>query len=95
MIDKIYSIIWSDALVYFCLISGMHFSIRFCFPQITQAAWELGDIGVGFIAWLNLITVLLLHNKVLTIYYNYRVQEKLGIDPNLPVWSGMEINKYE
>lgn len=65
-----------------------------------EAAWKLGDIGVGLMAWLNLIAILLLHNKVLKIYRDYRAQEKLGldptfIDPNLPLWSNPEKNKEE
>ncbi|MGO3804878.1 MAG: alanine/glycine:cation symporter family protein [Sphingobacterium sp.] len=36
MIDKIYNIIWSDALVYFCLLTGIYFTIRFRLPQVTQ-----------------------------------------------------------
>src|SRR5690606_17542024 len=35
-IDKIYNIIWSDALVYLCLLTGIYFTIRFRIPQLTQ-----------------------------------------------------------
>jgi AGCS family alanine or glycine:cation symporter len=34
IIDKIYSIIWSDALVYLCLLAGVYFTIRFKFTQL-------------------------------------------------------------
>lgn len=34
IIDKIYSIVWSDALVYLCLLAGVYFSIRFKLPQL-------------------------------------------------------------
>src|SRR5690606_19471642 len=34
IIDKIYSIVWSDALVYLCLLAGVYFTIRFKFPQL-------------------------------------------------------------
>lgn len=57
-----------------------------------EDAWKLGDIGVGLMAWLNLIAILLLHGKVLKIYRSYRLQEKAGIpptyqDPNTTAWA--------
>lgn len=36
IIDFIYNIVWSDALVYLCLLTGVYFTIRFKFPQITH-----------------------------------------------------------
>ncbi|MGO1520847.1 MAG: alanine/glycine:cation symporter family protein, partial [Sphingobacterium sp.] len=33
-IDQIYNIVWSDALVYLCLLAGVYFTIRFRFPQL-------------------------------------------------------------
>ncbi|MCI0922226.1 alanine/glycine:cation symporter family protein [Sphingobacterium rhinopitheci] len=46
-----------------------------------KMAWDLGDIGVGLMAWLNLIAILLLHRKVLVLYQDYNTQYKVGKDP--------------
>ncbi|WP_218565359.1 hypothetical protein [Sphingobacterium multivorum] len=32
IINKIYDIIWSDALVYLCLLTGIYFTVRFSLP---------------------------------------------------------------
>lgn len=46
-----------------------------------EAAWTLGDIGVGLMAWLNLIAILLLHKKVLVVFKDYTTQRKENRDP--------------
>src|SRR5690606_18620701 len=46
-----------------------------------KTAWTLGDIGVGIMAWLNLIAILLLHRKVLTLFNDYGAQRSKGLDP--------------
>src|SRR5690606_13805850 len=33
-IDRIYNIVWSDALIYLCLLAGIYFTLRFRFPQL-------------------------------------------------------------
>ncbi|HLS71962.1 MAG TPA: alanine:cation symporter family protein, partial [Chitinophagaceae bacterium] len=35
-------------------------------------AWKLGDIGVGLMAWLNIVALLLLRKKFMEIYKDYR-----------------------
>ncbi|WP_313419995.1 alanine/glycine:cation symporter family protein [Sphingobacterium multivorum] len=62
-----------------------------------KSAWTLGDIGVGLMAWLNLIAILLLHKKVVAIYADYREQQRSKKDPifdnskfqfpNMDLWS--------
>lgn len=44
-------------------------------------AWGLGDIGVGVMAWLNIIAILLLTKPALKALKDYERQKKLGIDP--------------
>ncbi len=44
-------------------------------------AWTLGDIGVGSMAWLNLIAILLLQKPALKALKDYRAQKKQGKDP--------------
>ncbi|MEN5193161.1 alanine/glycine:cation symporter family protein [Sphingobacterium faecium] len=46
-----------------------------------KMAWDLGDIGVGLMAWLNLVAIILLHNKVLLLFKDYEEQKKKGTDP--------------
>lgn len=62
-----------------------------------KTAWVLGDIGVGLMAWLNIIAILLLHKKVIVLFKDYNQQIKAGIDPvfdnnkynfpNMSIWN--------
>src|SRR5699024_1389300 len=45
------------------------------------AAWGLGDIGVGSMAWLNVIGILFLQVPALKELKEYRRQKKQGLDP--------------
>jgi len=49
--------------------------------KTAAAAWTLGDIGVGLMAWLNLIAILLLRKPALKALEDYRKQKKAGQDP--------------
>ncbi|CEH30809.1 Amino acid carrier protein [Aneurinibacillus migulanus] len=44
-------------------------------------AWALGDIGVGSMAWLNIIAILLLTKPALKVLKDYESQKKEGKDP--------------
>ncbi|HZF97118.1 MAG TPA: alanine:cation symporter family protein, partial [Pseudoxanthomonas sp.] len=44
-------------------------------------AWTLGDIGVGLMAWLNVIAILILQKPALVALRDYERQRKLGLDP--------------
>ncbi|WP_343703850.1 alanine/glycine:cation symporter family protein [Chitinophaga sp.] len=44
-------------------------------------AWTLGDIGVGLMAWLNIIAILLLQKPALKALKDYQAQRKAGLDP--------------
>lgn len=46
-----------------------------------ESVWTLGDIGVGIMAWLNVIAIILLHNKVLVLFEDYNRQRQHGDDP--------------
>lgn len=46
-----------------------------------QQAWALGDIGVGLMAWLNVIAILILHKPAMLALRDYERQKKLGLDP--------------
>lgn len=47
----------------------------------SAVAWNLADVGVGFMSWVNLIALILLYKPVLKILKDYEYQKKLGIDP--------------
>ena len=44
-------------------------------------AWGLGDIGVGLMAWLNLIAILILQKPAFQALRDYERQKKAGLDP--------------
>ncbi len=44
-------------------------------------AWALGDIGVGLMAWLNIIAILLLTRPALACLADYERQLKAGLEP--------------
>ncbi|GAA3695789.1 alanine/glycine:cation symporter family protein [Arthrobacter ginkgonis] len=46
-----------------------------------QLIWAAGDIGLGLIAWVNLICLAFLFPLVRKIYGDYERQRKLGLDP--------------
>ena len=43
--------------------------------------WTLGDIGVGTMAWINIVSILLLSPKALRSLRDYERQEKAGLEP--------------
>ena len=45
------------------------------------AAWGLGDIGVGSMAWLNIVGILVVQAPALKALKDYRQQKKQGLDP--------------
>jgi AGCS family alanine or glycine:cation symporter len=46
-----------------------------------QLAWAVGDIGVGLMAWFNIIAILLLQKPALAALKDYEKQKKEGKDP--------------
>ena len=54
------------------------------------AAWTLGDIGVGLMAWLNIVAILILQKPALLALRDYERQKKEGKDPEFdPVALGI------
>lgn len=45
------------------------------------SAWMLGDIGVGVMAWLNIIAIILLRKPAMRALRDYQEQRKAGLDP--------------
>ena len=46
-----------------------------------KSMWDLGDIGVGMMAWINIIAILLLSPKAFKALRSYERQKKEGKDP--------------
>lgn len=67
-------LVW--VLRFFLLAATYYGSIK-----TAKAAWTLGDIGVGLMAWLNVIAILLLRKPALKLLKDYRNQRKAGKDP--------------
>lgn len=44
-------------------------------------AWTLGDIGVGLMAWLNIIAILIVQKPALLALRDYERQKKQGLEP--------------
>ncbi|MEL1242322.1 alanine/glycine:cation symporter family protein [Flavobacterium flavipallidum] len=53
------------------------------YGSVNQAsfAWMLGDIGVGLMAWFNIIAIILLQKPALKALLDYEKQKKEGKDP--------------
>ncbi|MHA2938429.1 alanine/glycine:cation symporter family protein [Vibrio sp. RC27] len=44
-------------------------------------AWGLGDVGVGLMAWLNIVAILILQKPALVCLKDYETQKKAGLNP--------------
>jgi len=49
--------------------------------RTAEMAWTLGDIGVGLMAWLNIVAIFLLQKPALLALKDYERQKKQGLDP--------------
>ncbi|MFB2539231.1 MULTISPECIES: alanine/glycine:cation symporter family protein [unclassified Acinetobacter] len=49
--------------------------------RTADLAWALGDLGVGVMAWLNIIGILFLQKPAFDVLNDYEKQLKMGIDP--------------
>ena len=56
-------------------------AVAFGAVRTATAAWTLGDIGVGLMAWLNIIAILILQKPALLALKDYEAQKKAGKDP--------------
>lgn len=77
------------------------------YGAVNQAklAWAIGDIGVGLMAWFNIIAIILLQKPALKALLDYEKQKKQGIDPifipedigvtNAHIWNTINKRKEE
>jgi len=57
------------------------FAVVFGAVGTTGQAWALGDIGVGAMAWLNVVAIVILQIPALKAFQDYQQQKKQGLDP--------------
>jgi alanine or glycine:cation symporter, AGCS family len=69
--------VWTDYVLKIAIL-GMVF---YGSVKTAGLAWTLGDIGVGSMAWLNIIAILLLTKPALKVLKDYEAQLKDGKDP--------------
>lgn len=91
-------LIW---ILRFCLV----FAVFFGSLKEAKIIWDLGDIGVGTMAWINIISILLLSRIAFKALRSYEKQKKEGKDPvlnpkeldieNADFWENKDAEKKE
>jgi AGCS family alanine or glycine:cation symporter len=56
-------------------------SVTYGAVRSASVAWGLGDIGVGLMAWLNIVAIVILQRPALLALQDYERQKKAGLDP--------------
>ena len=63
--------------------------------KTADVAWALGDMGVGLMAWLNIVAILLMRNTAFKCLRDYEAQKAQGKDPEFdPVALGITNARY-
>ncbi|WP_445396724.1 alanine/glycine:cation symporter family protein [Zobellella sp. An-6] len=65
----------------FVLKVALMASVVYGAVKTADVAWGLGDIGVGLMAWLNIVAILLLQKPALVALKDYEAQKAQGLDP--------------
>jgi len=68
-------------LLMFLLKLAIMASTFFGCVRTATVAWDLGDMGVGIMAWLNVIAIVILQKPALLAFKDYEKQKKAGKDP--------------
>lgn len=68
---------WTVYLLRFFILAATFYGSS----RTAELAWTLGDIGVGLMAWLNVIAILMLRKPALKALKDYQAQKKAGKDP--------------
>ena len=56
-------------------------AVYFGCVRTATIAWDLGDMGVGIMAWLNVVAIIILQKPALKALKDYEAQKKAGKDP--------------
>lgn len=71
---------WENAGIW-CLRMLMVAGVLYGSVKEAALAWQLGDIGVGIMAWINVIAILCLFPKAIRALRDYEKQKRMGLDP--------------
>jgi AGCS family alanine or glycine:cation symporter len=71
------------------LLLALLFVVYFTAVNTMELAWGMADIGVGMMAWLNLIAILLLQKKALLVFSDFEKQYRAGI--KIPIFRPKEL----
>ncbi|UPA29598.1 alanine:cation symporter family protein [Terrisporobacter glycolicus] len=66
--------IWATHILKLVLLGMTYYGA----VKTSDLAWAMGDIGVGLMAWLNIVAILLLSNTVMKCFKDYESQMKSG-----------------
>lgn len=72
---------WGGPLLMFLLKIGILTSVFVGCVKTAKLAWDLGDLGVGLMAWLNIIAILILQKPALKALKDYERQKKEKKEP--------------
>jgi AGCS family alanine or glycine:cation symporter len=56
-------------------------SVAYGAVRSAGTAWDLGDLGVGLMAWLNIVAILILQRPALLALKDYEAQKRRGATP--------------
>ncbi|WP_051241605.1 alanine/glycine:cation symporter family protein [Azohydromonas australica] len=56
-------------------------SVTYGAVRSAGVAWDLGDLGVGLMAWLNIVAILILQKPALLCLRDYEAQKRAGVEP--------------
>ena len=68
---------WMSTALKFAIISATIYGT----VKTADLAWGLGDIGVGLMAWLNMVAILMLQKPAFACLRDYEQQLQSGLDP--------------
>ncbi|WP_324822435.1 alanine/glycine:cation symporter family protein [Sinanaerobacter sp. ZZT-01] len=78
--------------------------VVFASVKSSEFAWNLADIGVGMIAWINILSILIIGKYGFATLKDYEEQKKMGLDPvfvpercgidNAPLWNKIAKENY-
>lgn len=68
---------WMTMVLRFMLLASAFYGA----VKTAAVAWGLGDLGVGMMAWLNIVAIILLSKPALAALKDYEQQKAAGLDP--------------
>ena len=68
---------WLSFVLKICIMAAVTYGS----VKSASLAWDLGDVGVGLMAWLNIIAILIIQKPALVALKDYERQKKAGLQP--------------